>query len=80
MSRWMLEKYTQAATVSCGQYVADFDVKQRMTPVSLSPSDTRRSALDAHDCLGPQRHCPAEVSRYPPKLGSGGNVCRLSRI
>ncbi|KAL2786643.1 hypothetical protein BJX66DRAFT_346696 [Aspergillus keveii] len=33
MSQWMRDVYTRAAKVSCGQYIADFDGKQRMTPV-----------------------------------------------
>ncbi|KAL3484341.1 hypothetical protein BJX62DRAFT_248525 [Aspergillus germanicus] len=33
MGQWMRDVYTRAAKVSCGQYVADFDGKQRMTPV-----------------------------------------------
>jgi hypothetical protein len=35
MTEWMRDVYTRAATVSCGQYIADFDGKQRMTPVRL---------------------------------------------
>ncbi|KAL2825805.1 hypothetical protein BDW59DRAFT_145923 [Aspergillus cavernicola] len=33
MGQWMRGVYTRAAKVSCGQYIADFDGKQRMTPV-----------------------------------------------
>ncbi|OJJ39736.1 hypothetical protein ASPWEDRAFT_25537 [Aspergillus wentii DTO 134E9] len=33
MRRWMYEVYSRAAPVSCGQYIADLDAKQRMTPV-----------------------------------------------
>ncbi|KAJ6027597.1 uncharacterized protein N7446_003808 [Penicillium canescens] len=33
MSRWMREVYTRASKVSCGQYIADFDANQRLTPV-----------------------------------------------
>lgn len=36
MRKWMENVYQIAETVSCGQYIADFDVNQRMTPVSLN--------------------------------------------
>jgi len=34
MREWMKRVYAQAAQASCGQYVADFDATQRVTPVS----------------------------------------------
>ncbi|KAF3386549.1 hypothetical protein F1880_001409 [Penicillium rolfsii] len=33
MRHWMSQAYACASKVSCGQYIADFDVTQRMTPV-----------------------------------------------
>ncbi|OCL12642.1 FAD-binding domain-containing protein [Glonium stellatum] len=41
MRKWMLDTYSRAGEVSCGQYAADFDATQRMSKIMTDSALTR---------------------------------------